>query len=92
VEEAKKGIDQQEAEKLAKKLKSGKAFDLNDFLAQISQMRNMGGLQGLMDKLPSQLMKGAGDVDAAAAEKQMKRTEAIIFSMTIAERTKPDIL
>ena len=92
VEEAKKGIDQHEAEKLAKKLKSGKAFDLNDFLAPISQMRNMGGLQGLMDKLPSQLMKGAGDVDATAAEKQMKRTEAIIFSMTIAERTKPDIL
>lgn len=92
VEEAKKGIDHVEAEKLAKKLKSGKAFDLNDFLAQITQMRNMGGLQGLMDKLPTQMMKGAGEVDATAAEKQMKRTEAIIFSMTIQERTKPDIL
>ena len=92
VEEAKKGFDQAEAEKLAKKLKSGKQFDLNDFLAQISQMRKMGGLAGLIDKLPTQLMKGAGQVDADAAEKQMKRTEAIILSMTLEERRKPDIL
>ena len=92
VEEAQKSVNHAEAEKLAKKLKSGKSFDLNDFLSQISQMRNMGGLQGLMDKLPSQLMKGAGEIDANAAEKQMKRTEAIILSMTIEERTKPDIL
>ncbi|MFN4329554.1 MAG: signal recognition particle protein [Limnobacter sp.] len=92
VEEAKKGIDQAEAEKLAKKLKSGKSFDLNDFLAQITQMRKMGGMQGLIDKLPSQLMKGAGQVDANAADKQVKRTEAIILSMTREERTKPDIL
>lgn len=92
VEDAKKGFDQAEAEKLAKKLKSGKGFDLNDFLAQIAQMRKMGGLAGLIDKLPSQLTKGAGQVDADAAEKQIKRTEAIILSMTLEERSKPDLL
>jgi signal recognition particle subunit SRP54 len=92
VEEAKKGFDQAEAEKLAKKLKSGKGFDLNDFLAQIAQMRKMGGLAGLIDKLPTQLTKGAGQVDADAAEKQIKRTEAIILSMTLEERSKPDLL
>lgn len=52
----------------------------------------MGGLQGLMDKLPTQLTKGAGQVDANLAEKQMRRTEAIILSMTLEERSKPDIL
>lgn len=92
VEEAQKGVDQEAAQKLAKKLKSGKSFDLNDFLAQLSQMKNMGGLQGLMDKLPTQMMQGAGKVDANAAEKQMRRTEAIILSMTPQERSKPDIL
>ncbi|HEX5484935.1 MAG TPA: signal recognition particle protein, partial [Limnobacter sp.] len=84
--------DQAEAMKLAKKLKSGKSFDLNDFLSQLAQMKNMGGLQGLMDKLPTQLTKGAGQVDANLAEKQMRRTEAIILSMTLEERSKPDIL
>jgi signal recognition particle subunit SRP54 len=92
VEEAQKGVDHAEAEKLAKKLKSGKSFDLNDFLAQLSQMKKMGGLSGLMDKLPTQMMKGAANVDAAQAEKQLKRTEAIILSMTVQERTKPDII
>lgn len=92
VEEAQKGVDQAEAMKLAKKLKSGKSFDLNDFLSQLAQMKNMGGLQGLMDKLPSQLTKGAGQVDANIAEKQMRRTEAIILSMTLEERSKPDLL
>lgn len=92
VEEAQKGVDQAEAMKLAKKLKSGKSFDLNDFLSQLAQMKNMGGLQGLMDKLPTQLTKGAGQVDANLAEKQMRRTEAIILSMTLEERSKPDIL
>lgn len=92
VEEAHRGVDHAEATKLAKKLKSGKNFDLNDFLSQISQMKKMGGLQGLMDKLPSQLTKSAGAVDSEAAEKQMKRTEAIMLSMTPFERSKPDLL
>lgn len=92
VEEAQKGVDQAAAEKLAKKLKEGKGFDLNDFLAQLSQMKKLGGLQGLIDKLPTQMMKGAGNVDADQAEKQLKRTEAIILSMTLQERTKPDLI
>lgn len=92
VEQAQKGVDQVEAEKLAKKLKSGKQFDLHDFLSQLSQMKKMGGLQGLMDKLPTQMLKGAGDVNADEAEKQLKRTEAIILSMTPLERSKPDLL
>ena len=55
IEEAQRGVDQHEAEKLAKKMKSGKSFDLNDFKMQFQQMRNMGGMSAMMDKLPAQL-------------------------------------
>ena len=60
VEEVQKGVDIEAAQKLADKVKRGGGFDLNDFLAQISQMKKMGGLAGLMDKLPSQLSAKAG--------------------------------
>ena len=60
VEEAQRNVDTDKAEALAKKLKSGKGFDLNDFKAQIGQMRSMGGLSSLMDKLPAQLSQAAG--------------------------------
>jgi len=90
IEEAQRSADQQEAEKLMKKMKSGKAFDLDDFKAQFQQMRNMGGMSALMDKLPSQISQAAQNVKVD--DKIINRTEGIINSMTPQERAKPDIL
>lgn len=96
VEEVQKGVDVAAAQKLADKLKSGDNFDLNDFLAQISQMKKMGGLSGLMDKLPSQLTGGKvaniGQADMDRAERDVRRMEGIINSMTPLERRKPELL
>ncbi len=95
VEEVQKGVDLQAAQKLAEKVKSGSAFDLNDFLSQISQMKKMGGLSGLMDKLPSQLTAKAGNLGAAdmdRAERDVRRMEGIICSMTPTERRKPELI
>ena len=80
------------SKKLADKVKSGGGFDLNDFLAQIQQMKQMGGLSSLMDKLPSQLTAKAGSIDMDKAEKDIKRKEGIIQSMTPLERRKPDLI
>ena len=95
VEEVQKGVDVEAASKLAAKVKSGDAFDLNDFLAQITQMKKMGGLAGLMDKLPSQLAAKAGQpgpADMDRAERDVRRMEGIICSMTPLERRKPELL
>ncbi len=92
VEEVQKSVDIDAAQKLADKVKSGDGFDLNDFLMQISQMKKMGGLSGLMDKLPSQLTAKAGNVDMDKAEKDVRRMEGIINSMTPLERRKPELL
>ncbi|AOJ79736.1 signal recognition particle [Burkholderia savannae] len=92
VEEAQRGVDIQAAEKLANKVKKGGDFDLNDFRAQISQMKNMGGLSSLMDKLPAQFQQAAAGADMGQAEKQIRRMEGIINSMTPAERAKPEII
>ena len=95
VEEVQKGVDMAAAQKLVDKVKSGDSFDLNDFLSQISQMKKMGGLSGLMDKLPSQMMGKAGNMGAAdmdRAERDMRRMEGMICSMTPLERRKPDLL
>ena len=95
VEEVQKSVDVAAAQKLADKVKSGDSFDLNDFLSQISQMKKMGGLGGLMDKLPSQLTGKAanlGPADMERAERDVRRMEGIICSMTPLERRKPDLL
>jgi signal recognition particle subunit SRP54 len=95
VEEVQKGVDLQAAQKLADKVKSGNAFDLDDFRAQISQMKKMGGLSGLIDKLPSQLTAKAGNLGAAEmdrAEREVRRMEGIICSMTPSERRKPELI
>ncbi len=92
VEDARRGVDEDEAKAFAKKLKSGKGFDLNDFKAQIGQMRKMGGLSSLMDKMPAQFAQAAGQLQGGAEEKMVGRVEAIINSMTPTERTKPEIL
>jgi signal recognition particle subunit SRP54 len=91
VEEVSHKVDHEKAQKLAQKLKKGSGFDLEDFREQLSQMQQMGGLAGLMDKLPGmgQLPSGVKDqVD----DGQIRRLEAIINSMTPAERRRPDII
>ena len=95
VEEVQKGVDVAAAQKLADKVKAGDSFDLDDFLVQLSQMKKMGGLAGLMDKLPSQLTGKAANMGAAdmdRAERDMRRMEGIICSMTPLERKKPELL
>jgi signal recognition particle subunit SRP54 len=92
VEEVQKGVDLKAAEKFAHKMKSGGGFDLDDFLAQITQMKNMGGLSGLIEKLPSQLSAKAAGADMGRAERDVRRMEGIICSMTPLERRKPELL
>jgi signal recognition particle subunit SRP54 len=91
IEEVEQKVDRKQAEKLAKKVKSGKGFDLEDFRDQLVQMKNMGGMMGLMDKLPgmgnmSEQVKGQMD------DKVTIRMEAMINSMTPAERQRPEII
>ncbi len=90
IEEAHREVDQGEAEKLAKKIKSGQGFDLNDFKSQIVQMRKMGGMSALMDKLPAQLSQAAANTKVD--ERAINRTEGIINSMTPQERAHPELL
>jgi signal recognition particle subunit SRP54 len=90
VEQAQRSVDRDEAEKLARKVKSGKGFDLEDFKLQIGQMRKMGGVGALMDKLPAQFAQAAQG--AQMDEKAVSRIEGIINSMTPLERTKPDVI
>jgi len=90
IEEAHREVDHAEAEKLAKKIKSGKGFDLNDFKMQIVQMRKMGGVSAMMDKLPAQLSQAAAG--SRMDDKSINRTEGIINSMTPLERSKPELI
>jgi signal recognition particle subunit SRP54 len=92
VEQVTAGVDMAAAQKLAEKVKRGDGFDLNDFLAQIQQMRSMGGLSNLMDKLPTQMAAKASEVDLTKAEKDIGRKQGIIHSMTELERRKPDVI
>ncbi|MFD0668707.1 signal recognition particle protein [Ramlibacter sp. MAHUQ-53] len=92
VEQVQAGVDVDAAKKLAEKVKSGEGFDLNDFLSQIRQMKNMGGLSQMLDKLPAQMQAKAGQVDMDKAERDIRRKEGIICSMTPLERRKPDLI
>ena len=96
VEQVTAGVDVAAAQKLAAKLKSGSGFDLEDFLGQLQQMKNMGGLASLMEKLPAEMtakMAAKGNqVDMGKAEKDIKRKEGIIQSMTPLERRKPELI
>jgi len=92
IEQAHKNVDMAEAQKLADKVKSGKNFDLDDFKAQMSQMRKMGGMGALMDKMPSQIAGMAAKVNPDEADKSLRRIEGIINSMTPLERRKPEII
>ncbi len=92
VEEARKGVDMKAAQDLAEKMKVGGKFDLNDFKAQLGQMKKMGGMSGLLDKLPAQFQQAAGNANMDQAEKQVRRMVGIIDSMTPQERSKPEII
>jgi signal recognition particle subunit SRP54 len=92
VEQVTSGVDVAAAQKLAAKVKSGGGFDLNDFLSQLQQMKQMGGLASMMEKLPAQMAAKAGQVDMGKAEKDMRRKEGIILSMTPLERRKPELI
>ena len=91
IEEVEKKVNKVKAEKLARKIKKGKGFDLEDFKEQLQQMQNMGGVASIMDKMP-----GMGALPPAATkmvdDSQFRRMEAIICSMTLRERQNPDIL
>ncbi len=90
IEEAHRNVDVEEAKKLAKKVKTGKGFDLEDYKAQIGQMRKMGGLQGMLDKLPAELARAAQST--SVDERKIARIEGIINSMTRQERSKPELI
>jgi signal recognition particle subunit SRP54 len=92
VEEASQAINVKEAEKLALKMKSGARFDLDDFKAQIAQMKNMSGMANLMDKLPASMQAAASKVDPNAAVKRVALIEGMINSMTAKERTQPELI
>ena len=92
IEQAQKSVDLDEAKKLADKVKSGKGFDLDDFKAQMSQMRKMGGMGAMMDKMPAQMAGMAGQMSGEAGDKTIRRIEGIINSMTPLERRKPELI
>ncbi|HOL36862.1 MAG TPA: signal recognition particle protein, partial [Rubrivivax sp.] len=92
VEEVHKSVDLEQARKLVDKVKRGSGFDLEDFLAQVSQMKKMGGLASLVDKLPQQIAAKAAGADMGRAERDVRRMEGIICSMTRAERRKPELI
>lgn len=91
VEDAERNIDRKEAEKLAEKFKKGKGFDLEDFRSQILQMKKMGGLSGMLDKLPGMANLPAG-VKGQVNDNELVKMEAMINSMTRRERHFPDII
>jgi len=92
VEQVTAGVDVAAAQKLAARVKSGATFDLNDFLSQIQQMKQMGGLSSLMDKLPAAMAAKAGQMDMGRVEKDIARKQGIIHSMTPLERRKPELI
>ncbi|ELZ5941017.1 signal recognition particle protein [Providencia stuartii] len=91
IEEIEHKVDRDQAEKLAKKLKTGDGFDLNDFLSQLKQMRNMGGMASMMSKIPG-MSQVPDAVKSQMDDKITIRMEAIINSMTRKEREKPEII
>ncbi|CAG7599555.1 signal recognition particle protein [Candidatus Vallotia tarda] len=92
VEGAQFTVDAQAAKTLAKKVKKGGVFDLNDFRAQLSQMKKIGGFSTLIKKLPAQFQQSASNSDMSQVEKHIRRMEGIITSMTPAERAKPELI
>ena len=91
IEKAQEEFDEEKAKKLEQKMKKAK-FDFEDYLDSMSQMKKMGGLSSILAMMPGLGGAKMPDIDDAAAEKNMARTEAIIYSMTLAERRNPSLL
>ena len=95
IEKASKSIDEEKEKQLTDKLKKGK-FDFEDYLESMNQMKNMGGISSILSMMPGMgsMMGGIkqSDLESAVNEDKLKRTEAIILSMTRKERQNPDIL
>ncbi len=91
IEKAQEAIDEEEAKKLEQKMKKAE-FDFEDYLSSVSQMKKMGGLSSIFGMMPGMGQMKMPDFDEAEAEKGMKRTESIIFSMTPEERKNPSLL
>jgi signal recognition particle subunit SRP54 len=92
VEQVQGQVDQEKAEKLAKKISKGKSFDLTDLRDQLSQLQNMGGMAALLDKLPAQMQANAAAAAGVVNEKNLKRQMGIIDSMTPRERRRPEMI
>jgi signal recognition particle subunit SRP54 len=92
VEQVQEQVDQEKAEKLAKKITKGKSFDLSDLRDQLSQLQNMGGMSALLDKLPAHLQANAAAAAGAVNPKNLKRQMGIIDSMTPRERRRPEMI
>ena len=92
VEQVQGQVDQEKAEKLAKKISKGKSFDLSDLRDQLSSLQKMGGMSALLDKLPAQMQINAAAAAGAVNEKSLKRQMGIIDSMTPRERRRPDMI
>jgi signal recognition particle subunit SRP54 len=90
VEEARRNVDLEEAQNLARKVNAGKGFNLEDFKNQMQQMKKMGGLSALIDKLPAKLAQAAQGTQMD--ERVIGRTVGIIESMTPQERAKPEVI
>jgi len=91
VEEVERSVDKAQAERMAGKLKKGKGFDLEDMREQLQQVTKMGGVGGLMDKLPG-MGKMTEQVNQQMNDGQLRRQIAIINSMTPGERRKPEVI
>ncbi|MFN9806564.1 MAG: signal recognition particle protein [Betaproteobacteria bacterium] len=92
VEDVQKSIDVKQAEQFARKMQSGDRFDLTDFRDQIGQMRKMGSLSGMLDKLPAQFSAAASQINDKDADRQIRRVEGIINAMTPQERARPELI
>lgn len=92
VKQVQQNVNAEEAMKIAKKIKEGSRFDLEDFRQQIAQVKNMGSFSSIIDKLPAQFQEAASKINDKDASRQVARTEGIINSMTMKERHNPDII
>jgi signal recognition particle subunit SRP54 len=91
IEKAQESIDEEAAKKIEQKMRKNQ-FDFEMYLESMQQMKKMGGMSAMMSMMPGMGMGNMPDIDTDAAEKQMARTEAIIYSMTPMERRNPKLM
>jgi signal recognition particle subunit SRP54 len=91
IEEIEQKVDKEKAEKFARKMQKGKAFDLDDFREQLQQMQSMGGVSSMLDKLPG-MNSVPQEMKDKVNDKELSRQIAVINSMTMQERRYPDLI